>query len=187
MTPRRGFTLLEVTLVLAVIVLLVAMAYPSIEAMYGDVKVTAAADQIRGRWADARTKAIEEGRPYRFSTQPDGKFRIAPDVADFWGGGGGTPSDSSTANDSDSPPLVIEDSLPKGITFADESNSNNDSSDSGPWQTVLKFLPDGTASDDKTITLQVEGCRPVQLKVRALTGAVTVESIAAGSNVGNKP
>jgi prepilin-type N-terminal cleavage/methylation domain-containing protein len=181
MAHRRGFTLLEVILVMTVIVLLAAMALPSIETMYGDVKVTAAADQIRGRWADARTKAIEEGRPYRFSTQPDGKFRIAPDAADFWAGGSGTPSDSVAANDSDTPPLVLEDALPKGITFADESNSGGDNSDGGPWTTVLKFLPDGTASADKTITLQVDGCRPVQLKVRALTGAVTVDSIAAGS------
>jgi prepilin-type N-terminal cleavage/methylation domain-containing protein len=180
MAHRRGFTLLEVILVMAVIVLLTAMALPSIETMYGDMKVTAAADQIRGRWADARTKAIEEGRAYRFSTQPDGKFRIAPDAGDFWGGSG-TASDSTTANDSDTPPLVLEDSLPKGIAFADESTGGGDNSDGGSWTTVLTFLPDGTASADKTITLQIEGCRPVQLKVRALTGAVTVESVAVGS------
>ncbi|HEY1381191.1 MAG TPA: GspH/FimT family pseudopilin [Gemmataceae bacterium] len=180
MTDRRGFTLLEVLLVVAVIVILAAMAYPSIEAMYGDVRLSAAADQVRARWADARTKAIEEGRPYRFATQPDGQFRIAPDAADFWSGGGG--SGASESNDADTPPLVVEESLPKGIGFSDETNNSGDNSDGGPWTTVLKFLPDGTASADKTITLQAEGYRSVQLRVRALTGAVTVETLPAGKS-----
>ena len=45
---------------------------------------------------------------------------------------------------------------------------------------ALKFLPDGTASADKTMTIQAEGYRPVQLRVRALTGAVTVETLPSG-------
>jgi prepilin-type N-terminal cleavage/methylation domain-containing protein len=176
MTSRRGFTLLEVTLVLAVMVLLAAMVFPSMEAMYGDVRLSAAADQVRGHWADARTKAIEEGRPYRFATQPDGQYKIAPDTAEFWTGS--SDATAGDSNDPDSPPLVIEESLPQGIKFADESNAGD--TDSGPWQTALKFLPDGTASADKTITLQAEGYRPVQLRVRALTGAVTVETLPMG-------
>jgi prepilin-type N-terminal cleavage/methylation domain-containing protein len=179
MTTRRGFTLLEVTLVLAVIVLVAAMAYPSIEAMYGDVRLTAAADQIRARWADARTKAIEEGRAYRFAVQADGKFRVAPDADDFWSGGGGTPAANTESNDPDAPPLILEDALPKGVLFGDETNSGG-GSDGGPWTTILKFFPDGTASADRTITIQAEGYRTVQLKVRALTGAVTVETLPAG-------
>jgi prepilin-type N-terminal cleavage/methylation domain-containing protein len=178
MTDRRGFTILEVLLVVAVIVILTAMAYPSIEAMYGDIRLTAAADQVRGRWAEARTKAIEEGRPYRFATQPDGQYRIAPDTADFWNGSSDVSATES--NDTDSPALVIEETLASGIKFADDSANAGDNSDGGPWTSVLKFLPDGTASADKTITLQAEGYRPVQLRVRALTGAVTVETLPAG-------
>jgi prepilin-type N-terminal cleavage/methylation domain-containing protein len=176
MNSRRGFTLLEVTLVMAVIVLLAAMVLPSMEAMYGDVRLSAAADQVRGRWADARTKAIEEGRPYRFATQPDGQYKIAPDTTEFWSSSGDTLGGDS--NDPDSPPLVLEESLPQGIKFADESNSGE--AGDGPWQTAIKFLPDGTANADRTITLQADGYRPVQLRVRALTGAVTVETLPMG-------
>ncbi|HEX4590187.1 MAG TPA: GspH/FimT family protein, partial [Gemmataceae bacterium] len=164
-------------IVAAVIVLLAAMAYPSIEAMYGDLRLTAAADQVRGRWAEARAKAIEEGRPYRFATQPDGQYKIAPDTSDNWSGS--SDATASESNDADTPPLVIEESLPQGLKFADESTSN-DNTDSGPWQTAIKFLPDGTASADKTIMIQADGYRPVQLRIRALTGAVTVETLAAG-------
>ena len=74
-------------------------------------RLEAAGDQIRGRWAEARAKAIEEGRPYRFATQPDGQYKIAPDTADNWSGGDATGGES---NDSDSPPLVIEETLPDG-------------------------------------------------------------------------
>jgi type II secretion system protein H len=178
MGDRRGFTLLEVLLVVAVMVIMAAMAYPSIEAMYGDVRLSAAGDQIRGRWADARAKAIEEGRPYRFATQPDGQYKIAPDTSEFWSGSGDTTETDS--NDTDSPSLVVEESLPQGIKFSDESSNSSESTDSGPWQTALKFLPDGTASDDKTITLSADGYRSVQLRVRALTGAVTMDTLTAG-------
>src|SRR5581483_8551961 len=153
MTPRRGFTLVEVLLVVAVIVILGAMAYPSIEAMYGDVRLSAAADQIRGRWADARTQAIQEGRAYRFAVQQDGQYRIAPDAAEFWTGGGGTVAGGDADTDSDTPPLVVEESLPKGIVFGDETN-NADGTDSGPWTTIVRFLPTGAASADRTITPQ---------------------------------
>jgi prepilin-type N-terminal cleavage/methylation domain-containing protein len=183
MTPRRGFTLLEVLLVVAVMVILGAMAYPSIEAMYGDIRLSAAADQIRARWADARTKAIEEGRAYRFAVQEDGRFRIAPDAADFWSGGGNSGNSSGDGTDPDTdpdtPPLVAEESLPKGIVFGDETN-NSDGTDSGPWTTIVRFLPTGAASADRTITLQATGYRSVQLKVRALTGAVSMETLAPG-------
>jgi prepilin-type N-terminal cleavage/methylation domain-containing protein len=171
---RRGFTLLEVLLVLVVIVMLAAMAYPSIEAMYSDVRLNAAADQIRAAWADARGKAIEEGRPYRFAVQPDGQYRVAPDGADFWNGGD-TPA---AATSSDTPPLVLEDSLPKGVTFADGGinggNADPSAGDSGPWQTIVRFLPDGTASQDVEIVFQAEsGGRPLSLRLRGLTGSVT--------------
>ena len=180
MTPRHGFTLLEVLLVLAIIVMLTAMAYPSIEAMYADARLTAAADQIRARWADARTKAIEEGRPYRFAVQQDGRFRIAPDAADFWNGGGGDAANSDT-NDPDTPPLVVEEALPKGVNFADGGITGSDNSgggDGGPWQTVVTFQPDGTASQDVEVIFQADGTRPLQLKLRALTGSVTVQALS---------
>jgi prepilin-type N-terminal cleavage/methylation domain-containing protein len=173
MTPRRGFTLLEVTLVLALIVILGAMAWPSIEVMYGGMRLTAAADQIRARWADARTQAIEEGRPYRFGIQLDGRFRIAPDTPQEWGGGG-----LDIASDSDTPPLVIEESLPTGVNFAEDTG--RDSTDSGDWLTVVRFLPEGNADRDVAIVFESPGVHSVVLRVRGLTGTVSMETLPAG-------
>lgn len=176
---RTGFTILEVLLVLAIMVLLSAITYPSIEAMYGDVRLNAAADQIRARWADARTQAIEEGRPYRFAVQPDGKYRVAPDTSEFWSGGG--TGDGTTPNDTDTPPIDVEEFLPKGVKFSDGGLANaGDPGDSGGWVTVVRFLPDGSTSQDVEIVFEAPGCRPLSLKLRALTGSVSVTSQPAG-------
>src|SRR5262245_35252734 len=107
---RPAFTLLEVLLVIAVIIALSAVAYPTLAAMYGDVKVKAAADDVRAAWTEARSHAIEDGRAYRFAVQPDtGKYRVAPDADGFWDGSGG--------DESDAPPFIFEGDLPNGIVF----------------------------------------------------------------------
>jgi prepilin-type N-terminal cleavage/methylation domain-containing protein len=171
---RRGFTLLEVTLVLALIVILGAMAWPSIEAMYGDMRLTAAADQIRARWADARTQAIEEGRPYRFAIQlADGRYRIAPDTPQEWGGGG-----TDLPPDTDTPPLVVEESLPKGVSFAESTGKDADGE--GDWLTIVRFLPEGNADRDVDIIFESTGYRPVVLHLRGLTGSVSMETLTVG-------
>ena len=195
---RRAFTLMEVALVLALILVLAAIAVPSMESMYGSVKVTAATDLIRARWADARARAIEEGRAYRFAVMPgQGNFRIAPDTGDYWSGGNG--SGDTTQG------LVIEEELPEGITFSDSTqspnvalanpanstmsdmalaqqmqaqNSGTSGNDSGGWTRVVTFLPDGSTHDDVTITLNAPNARPVQLQLRALTGSVTTKTLS---------
>src|SRR6516165_5511545 len=99
---RRAFTLFELLLVLALLVILAGLALPSIDAMYADSRVTAAADQVRASWASARAHAIREGRPYRFAIAVNGNgFRVAPDSSEFWGGG-----DAPAAAGGGEPPLV---------------------------------------------------------------------------------
>src|SRR5512142_2745707 len=105
---RRGFTLLEVMLVMVILVALGALVYPTLSAMYGDVRVKAAADQVRAAWTEARANAIEGGQNYRFAVQPGtGKFRVAPDGPGFWdGSSGGGPTDDNAP-----PPRIIEGDL----------------------------------------------------------------------------
>src|SRR5215212_4326353 len=104
MTRRRrrpGVTLIEMLLVVAILIALAAVAYPTLSAMYGDVKVKAAADDVRAAWTEARAHAIEDGRPYRFAVEPGtGKFKVAPDADGFWDGSGGAAGDG----DGEAPP-----------------------------------------------------------------------------------
>jgi prepilin-type N-terminal cleavage/methylation domain-containing protein len=178
---RRAYTLMEIMLVMAIMVIIVGIGYPSIEALSAGVKVEGASDAVRGAWAEAQARAVNEGRPYRFAVVPGkGNYRVAPDSSDYWGGG--TPA----ADDPDNPPLVLEKSLPKGMVFtldgaapaADprgETALPDDGVDPGQWSSTAVFLPDGTAQDDVDITLQLEGVQPITVHLRALTGVVTVQ------------
>src|SRR5438045_428621 len=84
---RPSYTLLELVLVIALLGILTAISYPSLDSMYGHYQLTAATDMVRAGWASARSRALDEGRPYRFAVVPNqGNFRIAPDSSDFWSG-----------------------------------------------------------------------------------------------------
>jgi len=177
---RRAYTLMEILLVMAVMVMFAAIGYPAIDNFYSGVKVEAASDAVRAAWSEAQAHAVNEGRPYRFAVVPGkGNYRVAPDGSDYWSGG--TPPQS----DADNPAIVLENSLPKGIVFTTEGGmagpSNGETSlpdngvSSGQWTTTAVFLPDGTAQDDVEITLQMDGSRPTTICLRSLTGAVTVQ------------
>jgi hypothetical protein len=188
---------MEVLLVLAILVIMAGIAYPSLEAMYSGYRLRAAADRVRSSWATARARALEEGRAYRFAVLPGyGNFRVAPDSADFWAGVGmaGTVTDATT------PPFILEDTLPEGIRFAGtdstadlgsmadaEPNLPVGSVDPSQWVRWIVFLPDGTArtywaaggiiDDNIEVVLQGRGTRPIILQLRGLTGIVTVRQM----------
>lgn len=158
-TRRSAYTLFEMVLVTAVVGITAALVSPAIETMYADTKLTSAADAVRARWADARARAVEEGRAYRFEMTPGtGKFRVLPDEDQ---------ADSDQA-------LKIEGELPNHVTFTTEApKGDNAGSGEGGAEAII-FLPDGTADADRTITFSSPGSRSLVLRLRALTGAVTV-------------
>ena len=172
---RRGYTLLEMLLVLALLVILGALAYPSVDGMYGGVKLRAAADGVRGALMQARGHAIDETRSYRFAVVPGGgKYRVAPDSPDYWGGG-----DVPAPDDPNNPPLVLEGELPRGIPFVLGDTGGaapSGGGDSGSWASVVTFLPDGTASADTDIVLRTRANRPLVVHVRSFTGTVNVQA-----------
>jgi prepilin-type N-terminal cleavage/methylation domain-containing protein len=178
---RPGFTLLEVVLVAALLVILAAITYPTASSMYAHEKVKAAADSVRGSMANARSRAVSEGRRYKLAVVANkGNFRIAPDSPSYWSGSG--TGDEGASNRTG--PLVLTDKLPKGISFSTGASDSasfggdddaNESVSWDSWTDAATFLPDGTATEDRDITLSVNGTKPVVLKLRAMTGTVTME------------
>src|SRR6266404_3154280 len=177
---RRGYTLLELVLVLALLVIVAALIIPSAEAMYGQFRLTQGADSVRAAWASARAYAMDEGRPYRFAIIPNqGNFRVAPDSSEFWSGG----SQPQGPGDSANPPLIMSQTLPKGLRFSapdaapastqgTDSSLPQDSINPEMWSSRTVFLPDGNASQDVEIVFGASGTMGLYLKLRALTGAV---------------
>ena len=56
--PRPGYTIFELVVVLAILLMLAAISLPSYEALYGNSKQRAAVDTVRTRIANARSKAV---------------------------------------------------------------------------------------------------------------------------------
>src|SRR4051794_399213 len=106
---RSGFTLLEVLLVMAILVILAAVSLPTLDAMYGDTKLRGAADEVVGAWGEARARAIDTGVNFRFAIMPGKeRYRIAPEGPDYWDG-------SKETHDDNDDGTVMTGSLPKGI------------------------------------------------------------------------
>jgi prepilin-type N-terminal cleavage/methylation domain-containing protein len=178
---RPAYTLLEVVLVLALLAIVTALAYPHIDGMYGHHRLTAALDEVRGAWASGRAHAIEEGVPYRFSVVlGKGNFRLAPDSPEYWDGGNPAPAGNGQQA------LILTGSLPRGVTFANGNNGNGggpggstdtvlESVSPSQYQALAVFLPDGTARDDVEIRFNVRGAAPAVIKLRSMTGVVSVQ------------
>jgi hypothetical protein len=173
--------------VLAIMVVLAAITVPSLNDMYQDYVLASAADGVQAAWAEARGRAINEGRSYRFAVVPGyANFRIAPDGPAFWSGAG------EAGPDSDEPALVLQDILPRGIRFvgadgpaldpgflSGETALPADGVSPDMWVPVVVFLPDGTATHDAEVFLQSKNTDLLRLRLRGLTTGVTADRLSA--------
>lgn len=167
---RQAYTLMEVILVMAILVVMAAIAYPIMNSMYASSKMHAASDAVRARWTQTRARALEERRAYRFAIKDNsGKYKIAPETPEFWDDA--EPADN--ADMTDTPAFVVEGSLPDQVYFAPAGSdtTGGPGAESQSWRKLATFLPDGTAREDVEVTFATAGSRPVSLRLRAATGA----------------
>ncbi len=75
--PRRGFTLIELTIVLAVSCLLAAASWPSYTAMVARQQLQSAVQQLQVDMALAREQASRLARPVTLSFQPGAQWCYA--------------------------------------------------------------------------------------------------------------
>jgi prepilin-type N-terminal cleavage/methylation domain-containing protein len=178
---RAGYTLLEITVVVALMCVIAALTVPSLLSMFSDARVNASGDMILARIADARSMAMEQGKPFRFGFLPGtGQFMVAPDDSDEWH----SASQSSQETETDE---MIRGQLLEDVLFSTDMGSIR--SDSGPstgggWQTGGVFLPngsaraalnpDGTSVDDVTFYFGMRGQSPMGVRVRGFIGVVRV-------------
>jgi Tfp pilus assembly protein FimT len=179
-TKRQAYTLFEMVLVCALLALAAAIALPSFEYFYADARVTAGADMVKARLAEAQARAVDEGRPYRFEVLDANRCRVVPDSGDAPpapAGNGGAEGDAGQAV------LGAEDTLPAKVSFDRSRAAGIDGGDqsAGPGLRIV-FLPDGSAREDAEICLCSPGARSVTLRLRALTAAVTTVRAAEGNS-----
>jgi type II secretory pathway pseudopilin PulG len=166
-TARRGYTLFEVMVILAVLIILGAVLSQTFDGMHSNTRQKAAADTIRARISDARAKAMEQGTWYRLAVHADGtRIRLAPDGPDF----ASLTPDDPPAFDS----RVTEDKLDPATAELQPDPDHTHEPDSGGWITIATVGPYGICKEDgATVVVKERDFQPLLIRVRGVTGTAT--------------
>ncbi len=178
MSRRAGYTLVEVLLVAALLVVVAAIAAPVLLGANERSQVRQAADKLRTSWAKARLDAIARGEPLYFQCTLG-----TPDFA-IRNFGGATESaevaDPATAETAAAPEpdeslgevvfnqLSVVDPATNLTTVVD--------AETGGTPPVVLFFPDGATSDAEALLTTSDGYQ-VQVTLRGLTGAAEVSDV----------
>ena len=169
---RRGLTLLELMLVLAVLVAIASFAWPTVYRAFSSRRLRLAAEQIQEQWLRARSRAMTTSEVQAFSYQPGtGQYRIetfdptaAPADATAIplpdDSGDGLPLDSGSSQG-----VLGSDALfvsPDGVVPEEGAES------AGPWTEPILFYADGAATDARVVVCLGGRCYAIDL--RGLTG-----------------
>jgi prepilin-type N-terminal cleavage/methylation domain-containing protein len=138
---RRGYTLIELLLVLAILILFAVIVLPSSNTFFGGNRAKAAADTIRSELAAARAWASEDGVPYRVALSADGtKIRRAPETEFNEPATENGPAAARRAEHTFEK-VVAE------VVVGDDGTAAT--ATEGGWVTIAVVLPDGTCRDDR--------------------------------------
>lgn len=175
--PRRAFTLVEMMLVLALMVVLGALAYPELRGPIARQRLVSAAETIRAAWNNARSDAMMTGEIHLFRYEPDtGNYAVQRWVNADTSNSSGPSAGSTTASDEQL-------SLPEEVRFlsgeqfdarAEYESAGMSGSNTGSAPSVM-FYPDGTTS---TVELEIANAYDtrVRISLRGMTGVVTVSA-----------
>jgi type IV fimbrial biogenesis protein FimT len=162
---RPGFTLIELVVVLAILMILAGILIPTLSGMRGGTGLKAGADAVRARMYDAKSRAMDDGIPYRLSMSEDGKtLQIAPD-------------DPTAAADLGHPATPSQDKLPDGILVKVMPQDGVDATvDQTGWVRIATFTPDGTCREDSVDVQVIEtdnkASVPIRIHIRGTTGVI---------------
>jgi prepilin-type N-terminal cleavage/methylation domain-containing protein len=175
---QRGYTLLELLLVLGILLILAGIAFPGVMRMYGRHQFQTVVENVRDHLAASRLRAIDSGLVYQFSYTANGqRFSVTPFEATE---GNSLPTLEGTLPESfrfESTDNDQTSSTPQSITGASTADGSTMSD-----EIIILFVPDGSATD-ATLDIVDEENRFVRLSVRGLTGAVTVGGIQQRSSL----
>ena len=183
---RRGFTLIEVLIVMAILVLIAAATWPAIQKPLMRRQVQQAADSVRTKLFHARIGAMRSSHVYSFQYQPgSGSYRVSPQDQASTGQQAGDDSNASADPlSADGEHQPSEDyNLPDGVRFMADDSPDPDVAEStsatvaqngdggNGWSEPVFFYPDGTTSDARLVVAGGRGYA-VHIRLRGVTGNV---------------
>lgn len=174
---RLGFTLIELLAVMAVIVLLVGIAWPSVDRFAGEYRIRQETSDLRARIFDLRSETVEAGEPIKFLVEPEGSRYAIVNAEQKSAAVTELPEQvafrlDNSGSSSSMQPEISE--IP--AEWIKEGGNPNELSSIG-WATVAVFHPDGTAAEDSRFALIDEVGRTVRFSIRGLTGSVETSEI----------
>lgn len=177
-----AFTLLELMLVLAVLIVIASITWPALFGSMSNQQLSSGAEQLRAAWTNARIEAMTTGIiqvcRYEMNT---GHYRVEPfagvDATEAM-----VPQDAFF-DPGESPLMTGQDFLlPENVLFRVgrseiDARSAELTAEAGGlasgWSTPLYFYPDGTTSNASVAISNDQGLF-ILLVLRGLTGVITV-------------
>lgn len=190
-----AFTLLEMIVTLTVLLGLLSLVIPSARRLIANHELKDVSEQVRARVAHARINAIDHGITYQFRYEPYGqRFVVLPadqGLAEVEG-----PSPTTVAMTSQQF-LKLAGKLPEDMRFQAVSGQTvaaetltaevfeglPDAYELSQlaWSPPLLFYADGTADDGAFEIVDEDRETHTELRVRGLTGVVSVSDIIGGT------
>lgn len=188
-TARRGFTLIEILLVVGLMLVLAAMVLPSIRQAVGKGPLQRNSQEMREAIQHARTAAIDTGLIYQVRFEVEGQYFVAiPLETEFESLAGETTSEEDAGGKTPRYMGQMDESLkfrvPEGIEMSSERLDTevfagmDDASKLGDavWSTAIKFYPDGSATDME-LEIYDDRQQAISISIRGLTGAAKVSPV----------
>ena len=192
---RRGYSLMEMMIVLSVLAGMAAMAWPMLQSPLGKLRLQAAAQEVSTELSKARIKAMQSGVAQVFRIQMNtGKFQVTPATDDDESNSDSDRESSALADVSqssseerspltdDSDMVADEKELPDGICFQcpvketeeeAESTQTEVTSDGDGWTDLAVFYPNG-GTTSAIVTLRSKLDLHLNVKLNGLTGSAKI-------------
>ncbi len=194
MPARRGYTFVELLLVLAILAALAAMAWPAVVRFSGEQAIKDASERVRSELDRTRFRSINAGVAYQFRYEPNGRrFVAVPAERDV----SADPAASTpTAQAAQAPPSASG-QIREGLTFQPTAGTASASAPlaadwltglpdavllgQSQWSSPIYFHPDGTGTTARFRILD-DKQRFIEVSVRDLTGMAAAGPLRKEAN-----
>jgi prepilin-type N-terminal cleavage/methylation domain-containing protein len=147
---ERGFTLVEIVIVMAMLGILATMAAPNLRSLFTKNRLRSSTSLVTSSLYMARTKAVNEGRPYGVRFDTNGRFYVVDNP-------GGTPAWTSKPYILESGVSITSNNFVSGIAIFNEFGQLNKTCLSSGSLTGTIILSDGSPHPTRVDVTLISG------------------------------